>query len=381
MVEQMASDELLAGITGDPLWADNCEDVAFNTYPAALTADLKALRYLTAPNMVVSDSRNHSPGIENEGPYLMMNPFSSRCCQHNHAQGWPYYSEHLWMATPDNGLVAMLYNSSEVTANAGDGIHEGKRITTGLIVKGRGQAVTLTETTQYPFSDRILIVVGVQKPVEFPLYLRIPAWCDHAFVRVNGELIHDKQESASYARLQKKWRSGDSIELFLPMKPVIKTWTANKNSVSIYYGALGFSLKIPEYYKKMDSRNSAISEARWQPGADPSQWPSYEIFPMDNWNYGLALTDRPAEEQFKVVHRPWPADGFPFTQENAPLLLEARGRIIPFWTLDKYGLCDTLPQSPVQVSTPEEPIELIPMGAARLRITAFPVSQYSVSER
>jgi hypothetical protein len=351
--------------------------VAFNTYPAALTADQKSLRYLTAPNMAVSDSRNHSPGIQNEGPYLMMNPFSSRCCQHNHTQGWPYYNEHLWMATPDNGLAAILYNSSEVTAEAGKptGKRTGTRKETGTGI------VTLTETTQYPFSDRILIVVGAKKPVEFPLYLRIPGWCDHASVKVNGELIRDGLESASYARLFKKWHSGDSIELFLPMKPVIKTWAANKNSVSIYYGALCFSLKIPEYYKKMDSRNSAISEARWQAGADPSRWPSYEIYPIGNWNYGLVLSDLPAAEQFRIVRRPWPADGFPFTQEGSPLEMEAMGRLIPFWTLDKFGLCDTLPQSPVQVSTPEQPIELIPMGAARLRITAFPVSQYSISEK
>ena len=101
MVEQMASDEILLSITGDPMWADNCENVAFNTYPAAVMPDFKGLRYLTAPNMVVSDSKNHAPGIDNSGPFLMMNPFNSRCCQHNHAQGWPYYAEHLWMATPD----------------------------------------------------------------------------------------------------------------------------------------------------------------------------------------------------------------------------------------------------------------------------------------
>ncbi|MEJ7678597.1 MAG: beta-L-arabinofuranosidase domain-containing protein [Segetibacter sp.] len=57
MVEQMASDEILTGITGDPMWADNCENVAFNTYPAAVMPDFKSLRYLTAPNMVMSDSQ------------------------------------------------------------------------------------------------------------------------------------------------------------------------------------------------------------------------------------------------------------------------------------------------------------------------------------
>ena len=62
MVEQMLSDELLMQMSGDPFWADNCENVAFNTYPAALTPDMRALRYLTAPNMVVSDSRKPFAG-------------------------------------------------------------------------------------------------------------------------------------------------------------------------------------------------------------------------------------------------------------------------------------------------------------------------------
>ena len=54
-------------------------------------------------------------------------------------------------------------------------------------------------------------------------------------------------------------------------------------------------------------------------------------------------------------------------------MIKAKGKIIPEWTLDKYGLCDTLPQSPVLVSTKETDITLIPMGAARLRISSFPV--------
>ena len=52
MVEQMNSDEHLLRITGDIFWADHAEDVAFNTYPAAVTEDFKALRYITSPNMV-----------------------------------------------------------------------------------------------------------------------------------------------------------------------------------------------------------------------------------------------------------------------------------------------------------------------------------------
>ncbi|WP_282456301.1 beta-L-arabinofuranosidase domain-containing protein [Chitinophaga sedimenti] len=69
LVEQMTSDNMLLAITGDPSWADNAEDVAFNTFSAAFMPDYRALRYLTAPNMSISDSKNHHPGIDNTGPF------------------------------------------------------------------------------------------------------------------------------------------------------------------------------------------------------------------------------------------------------------------------------------------------------------------------
>lgn len=356
MVEEMASNEILVGITGDPFWADQCEKVAFNSYPAAVMPDFKGLRYLTAPNMVVSDSRNHSPGLQNEGPFLTMNPFSSRCCQHNHSQGWPYYAAHLWMATPDNGIAAMLYNSSEVTVKVGN-----------------GQAVTLKQTTRYPFDENIRIEINTNNTVEFPLYLRIPNWCAKARIKINGQQQSQALGAASYVKIDNKWKQGDIVELILPMQLKKDVWQNNKNSVSINYGALTFSLKIDEYYKQTDSKKTAVWDAKWQENADQSAWPSYEIYPTSMWNYGLFLNDEPLEKQFEVIKKEWPKNDFPFTQADVPLILKAKGKMIPEWILDKYGLCDLLPQSPVNTNTKEQVIELIPMGAARLRIASFPV--------
>ncbi|HSN09476.1 MAG TPA: beta-L-arabinofuranosidase domain-containing protein [Hanamia sp.] len=358
MVEQMASDEILTGITGDPMWADNCEDVAFNTYPAAVMPDFRGLRYLTAPNMVVSDSKDHSPGIENDGPFLTMNPFSSRCCQHNHSQGWPYYEEHLWMATPDNGIAALLYNSSEVSVKVGN---------------RAGHNVTLKQITNYPFDEHIKIEVNTDKAVTFPLYLRVPGWCNNATVSVNGKAVDVDPKAGSYIRLENDWKKGDVVELTLPMQVVLQQWTKNKNSVSINYGPLTFSLKIKEYYKKMDAKAAAQKDSKWQASADQSKWPAYEIYPASMWNYGLYLTKEQVNQQFEVIKRPWPSDNFPFTQKEVPIIIKAKGKLIPYWTTDQYGLCGVLPQSPVNVTTKEQPIELIPMGAARLRISSFPV--------
>ena len=356
MVEQMGSDEMLLRITGDPFWAENCEDVAFNTLPAAFMPDYRSLRYLTAPNMVVSDAKNHNPGIDNAGPYLMMNPFSSRCCQHNHSNGWSYYAENLWMATPDNGLAAVLFNESEVKAKVGNGTE-----------------VTLKQETNYPFEGQIRLTIQTPKSVRFPLYLRIPTWCAQPTVQVNGQDVAVDVKPGQYLKLTDTWNNGDRIRLNLPMNLQVRTWTKNKNSVSINYGPLTYSLKIKEEYVRQQSDKTAQHDAKWQAGADPTAWPSFEIFPKSAWNYGLVLDAAQPERSFEVVRRHWPASKFPFTNDDAPIELKAKAKRIPAWVLDEHGLCAVLPQSPVDSAEPVEEVTLIPMGAARLRISAFPV--------
>lgn len=354
MVEQMASDEIMLRMTGDPFWAEHCEDVAFNTYPAATMPDFKALRYITCPNHVISDSKNHHPGIDNSGPFLAMNPFSSRCCQHNHAQGWPYYTEHLVLATPDNGAALALYASCKATMKVGD-----------------GQQIAIHEETNYPFDEVIRLSVQTDKEVEFPLYLRIPTWANQAQIHINGQKVTTPVTSGQYACIRRTWKNDDKVELTLPMQLSLRTWQVNKNSVSVNYGPLTMSLKIREKYVKSDSKETAIGDSQWQKDADASQWPTYEIYPDSPWNYSLVLNKDNALKDFKVIKKQWPADNFPFTQESVPLEIKTVGRQIPSWKVDQYGLCHELPEADAPKREKEE-ITLIPMGAARLRISAFP---------
>ena len=356
MVEQMLSDEMLLQITGDAFWADHCEEVAFNSYPAAVMPDFKSLRYLTAPNMVVSDSKNHAPGVENSGPFMMMNPFSSRCCQHNHSHGWPYFTKNLWQATPDNGVCAAMYSASKLSAKVGDGV-----------------AVAISEDTHYPFEDTIRFGIQVAKPQSFPLYLRIPAWCTSPKVAVNGEPLELPAAAGKYVKISREWKSGDTVVLQLAMEISVKIWEKNHASASVNYGPLTFSLKIGERYDRQDSSKTAIGDSSWQKGADPAKWPSYEIHPTTAWNYGLLLDARNPAQSFTVKHGKWPSNDFPFECNAAPVTLEAKAQRIPEWKIDRYGLCAVLQDSPVVSAEAVETVTLIPMGAARLRISAFPV--------
>jgi len=340
IVEMMLSDETLLWISGAVKWADRCEDVTFNSLPASMTADMKALRYLTAPNMVLSDSRNKAPGIQNSGPMFHMNPHGHRCCQHNSGHGWPYYAQHLWMGSADNGLAAMFYAASTVTARVGS-----------------GQAVTIRQSTHYPFEEAVLFDVTVDRPVTFPLYLRIPGWCTQACVKVNGQRLEVQARPEGYVRIDRTWQNGDTVYLELPMRLQTTTWRANMDSVSVHHGPLTFSLKIDEQVV----RNG---------GTDT--WPAWDILPGSAWNYGLSLKQGPPSESFQVIRKGWPPNSMPFTHAGNPIEIRAQGHRIESWTMDHQGLIQEIQSSPIAVDTPVEELTLIPMGAARLRISAFP---------
>ena len=349
--EQMASDEIMLLITGDPYWAENCEDIAFNSYPAAFMPDYKSLRYITSPNMVMSDSENHKPGIDNAGPFLAMNPFSSRCCQHNHGFAWPYYAEHLILTTPDNGAAAVLFNACEAQMKVAD-----------------GKEIVIKEMTDYPFDTQISFTVETnEETVKFPFYIRIPSWTRNASLKINGKATAVNTESGNYLCIHREWKNGDKVEVNYPMEISYRTWQVNKNSVSVDYGPLTLSLRIAEKYVEKNSEETAIWDSKWQEGADTSQWPSYEIYPDSPWNYALQV------QSVKLKERKALKPGVnPFTQADIPLVFEAYGRQIPDWKIDEYKLCGVLPDEDAVKSDTSEKLELIPMGAARLRISAFP---------
>ena len=107
-----------------------------------------------------------------------------------------------------------------------------------------------------------------------------------------------------------------------------------------------------------------------QGGTD--KWPAWEIYPASDWNYGLTLDGRNTAASFEVIKKSWPASGQPFEAESVPIELKTKAKKIPQWQLNYQGLIEEIQESPAASNEPVETVTLIPMGAARLRISAFP---------
>ncbi|MEV6629875.1 RICIN domain-containing protein [Actinoplanes sp. NPDC051470] len=335
IVEFMASHEMLTRITGDPLWGDRTEDLAFNSLPASLDPQQRGIHYITSANSISLRDRPGRQGQFQNGFAMqayMLGIDNYRCCPHNYGMGWPYYVEEMWAATPDGGLAATLHGPSRVTARVAD-----------------GTSVTITADTTYPFSDTITYTVSTPRQLAFPLLLRVPAWCATPIVTVNGAAA-PVAPGPAYLRIERTWTTGDRVVLRLPTQARTRTWSSNHNAVSVDFGALTFSLAITE---------------NWAQTGGTSTWPTREVRPGSTWNYGLALNG------FAVTTGLGNAAD-PFTPANAPIRITTGARRIPAWKADADDIITPLQDSPTPSSEPLETVTLIPMGAARLRITSFP---------
>ncbi len=81
-----------------------------------------------------------------------------------------------------------------------------------------GQKILLTQKTRYPWKEKVRLTVRPEKPAEFTVAVRIPGWCRAASLKVNGRAVNlARITKKGYAKVKRLWKSGDMIDLTLPM--------------------------------------------------------------------------------------------------------------------------------------------------------------------
>jgi hypothetical protein len=352
VAEYMYSLEKLLEIFGDVELADRLELLAFNSLPGTMTPDCWAHQYDQQANQVlVSVAKREWSSNGNTANIYGLRP-QYPCCMGNMHHAWPRLVEHMWMSTPDNGLAALVFGPCKVSTKAAD-----------------GSKISIIEETDYPFDGTVRFRFDLPKELSFPFHIRIPAWADKALVHYRDKTL--TPQPGTVLKIDAKWKSGDVVELKLPMK--VRSESRYNNAISLLRGPLYFSLRIKKKYELLKSYD-------YKGAAD------WAIKPKTPWNYALWIDRKCLDEDVVVVRKnigafPYADIGdhvfdessgkFKTYEQDPPVLLKVRGKRLPEWVMENNS-CGEIPLGPVTSNEPVEELTLVPYGCARLRITEFP---------
>jgi uncharacterized protein len=343
VVELMFSLEQLVRVFGEAEFGDRLERVAFNALPAAMSADMRSHQYHQQINQVLCTiaDRDWTMSTADANTFGLEPHFG--CCTANLHQGWPKFVRALWMGTPSGGLAAVAYAPNRVSATVAD-----------------GASVMLETITDYPFKDTVQINIALDRPARFEVLLRVPAWCDAPTVRVNAEALEVERSPEGFLRLEREWRTGDRIELALPMR--VSPLERSNNAMALTLGPITLAFAPGEVWERI-------------PGS--AGFGDYEVRFRRSWGYALALDPALAHE-CRVERLDIPSPPFshrigaaPIGVEDVPLRVHVTADLLTTWGLERNSAAP-----PPIITTPllrKHTIPLIPYGCARIRVAEFPV--------
>ena len=335
VVEAMFSLETLIGVGEfDPQLADILEKLAFNALPAAFTPDWSAHQYDQQANQVLVSEADRP--WYNNGKDSNVYGFDPNfgCCTANYHQGLPKFANSLWYATNDDGLAAISYAPCTITTRAG------------------GVPVRVKVSGEYPFGQSVSINLTMKAPTEFPIYLRIPAWAKNAMIHLpDGEIM--QVHAGTVTPVSRKWISGDTIRLELPMEARISRWYHQSAAVEV--GPLLMAYQ---------------PEEKWTVTGEKCGVKSWQVESVSPWNYALV-----SDEPMKVVFEPQNIGAFGQGEPAVSVLVKAAR--VPEWGMNGAN-CAVTPIAPAVDKDSVETVRLVPYGGTGLRISQFPVA--SVNE-
>ena len=342
--EHILSAQVALEALGDAQFADDLEMAAYNTLPATLGGDGRGLRYyclLNQPACLDAELKfscnGHGMLSNVAGPYA-----GYGCCRSNFHFAWPKVAESMWMKR-DGGLVAAVYGDCTV----------------------KTPIATVRESGGYPFSDVVRFEILETSGGEWPLFLRVPGWCEDMSVKAKGKV--DVVNESGFYRLAGKWKKGDVVEVSFRAKVKVTRW--ENDSLAVTRGPLLYALRI-------DAKETPRTAADWpilkRDAAGVVRdvelgMPMRLMEPTAPWNYAL-VADAAGKPSFTCV-----GEGI-----DRRLRVNAVRTSSGGWGLmrcDASGRAVDPPRSPVlplELEGDAAEIELVPIALAQLRISLFP---------
>jgi DUF1680 family protein len=100
------------------------------------------------------------------------------------------------------------------------------------------KGLRVKQETRFPEQQGTTLIVSTSKPQELTINLRIPYWVHGGNVKINGAVLPAFASPSSYLALNRVWKSGDKIDLSLPMALHVSPMPDNERIQAMMYGPL-----------------------------------------------------------------------------------------------------------------------------------------------
>jgi uncharacterized protein len=113
------------------------------------------------------------------------------------------------------------------------------------------KGLRVKQETRFPEEQGATITVTAKNPAQLSINLRIPYWVRGGSVKINGAVLPAFASPSSYLSLNRVWKTGDKIELSLPMGLHIDSMPDNETIQAAMYGPLVLAGRFEAVTKEM----------------------------------------------------------------------------------------------------------------------------------
>lgn len=320
ITEQLHSLHLAYALTGDGVYADRAERLAFNAAQGARRHDGRGIAYVSADNQY-SATGDMSPRYR----YSPVHADTAVCCS-------------------PSAVRMLAHHVSRAVLRDGDAVTIGLYGPMAVTTTISGTGVSLQVDTLYPFDNAVRITVDVDADTRFALRLRVPGWATAAHLDEASD--EHARRDGDHLVVDRAWSGRVVVEV--KFDATVRETVAIDGTVGLTYGALVFAFPI-------ETHEAIVGDYPLEGFHDVE----YRAAGRESWHLTLPIAEGAVAGAAQVVSRGAGAPADPFAEPPIALRLP---------------LYDALALA-VEGNPVAEPLisaELLPFGSTRLRRTTFP---------
>lgn len=209
--------------------------------PCGAYAHFKLTRYLLriTKNPIYGDSMERvlyntvlgSKPLQPDGSTFYYSDYNFAGCKVYHPDKWPCCSGTLPQIAADYRISAYF--------NDDRGVYVNLYTPSTLTWTKPGARLGLRQITGYPYDSVILLEAAASRPETFSVFLRIPEWAIGASLTTSQMRDSRKLTPGTFAEIRREWKTGDRIELELPLRMRLEAVDAqHPDTVALLAGPL-----------------------------------------------------------------------------------------------------------------------------------------------